>query len=149
MQKTIDTLKQYDVTLGFNAWRGTPVDPKANDMIRLLTEYHNSGRPVTLEVGGTFRHKHMWNTANLLATVQLLHPVRLNFMGDTAALVNHAEGINDPRDATSWALCSATIKAQKGDPDLVCRNLLQLIIDCRKVPGVPAETARMAVSPAK
>ena len=133
VQKLLDLMIKDQVTLGFNAWRGTPVDVKFNDMEALLEHDRDSGHPVTLEVGGALQNPHMWNTAVLLATVQRLRPLRINFMGNTAAIVNYAEGIQDPRDAVALELYKKTVIGKGGDPLALAKKFHALIIALREV----------------
>jgi hypothetical protein len=134
VEKLIAQMKQDHVVFGNNGWRGTPPPNKSGytAIDQLIRQYHDDGYPVALEVGGIAQDKHMQDTASLLAQAQRLAPVRINFMGNTAAVLNFAEGINDPRDEVSLERYKAAIGTQ-GDPLVIAKNFRQLVIDVRKI----------------
>jgi hypothetical protein len=90
---------------------------------------------MALEVGGTAQNLHMRDTKRLLAICQRLTPIRVNFMGNTAAIVNYAEGIQDPRDDVSLELYRKGLVVLGGgdEPLDLARRFRDLIIGIRQI----------------
>jgi hypothetical protein len=144
-------LKQNHIAAGNNGWRGSQgADPKATSIMSLLENYRADGNQTTLEVGGAFHNPRMWDTAELLRKAQLISPVRINFMGDTASVVNYAEGVSNPSDMVSqagWAHLQGT------DPKQLAIKIRDLILNLRQIdtskpPPSPSSLPEPAETPA-
>jgi hypothetical protein len=140
VENLIALLKRDHVALGNNGWRGTPPPNKSayTAIDQLIRQFHDDGYPVALEVGGPAQSPWMWDTAGLLKFCQRLEPMRVNFMGNTASIINYAEGIDDPRDAVSIALYRKAVLAKGGDPLAIAKKFRDLIVAIREMDVPPA-----------
>ena len=125
-------LKENHIAAGNNGWRGSQgADPKDTSIMSLLENYRADGNQTTLEVGGAFHNPRMWDTAELLRKAQLISPSRINFMGDTASVVNYAEGVTNPSDQVSQA---GWAHLQGGaDPKALAIKIRDLIVNLRQI----------------
>jgi hypothetical protein len=134
VDQLIDLLKKNHITVGNNGWRGSDIPSTDVTSIQaLMQKYHDDGYPTALEVGGAFHNSRMWDTGMLLRHAQQLAPVRLNFMGDTAAIVNYAEGIDHPNDKISLDGFVHGVQNQGADPKELAGKIRDLIISLRQI----------------
>jgi hypothetical protein len=135
-------LKQNHLTVGNNGWRGSEgYDPSVTSIMSLLENYRAGGNATSLEVGGAFHNPRMWDTAELLRKARLISPSRINFMGDTASIVNDAKGISNPSDKVSqesWAHLPGG-----ADPKKLAVKVRNLILNLRQI-----DTSKPPPSPA-
>ena len=62
-------------------------------------------------------------------------------MGNTAAIVNYAEGIHDPRDDVALKLFERSVKAQGADPLALAKKVRDLILALHQMSLPPVASA--------
>jgi hypothetical protein len=143
VEKLIDVMKEDHVALGFNGFSGKdPVIRNQSSGINdMLLDYHDAGCPIALEAGAAPQNPVMWNTARMLDACQRLKPVRVNFMGNVAALVNWDEGINDPRDGVALRQFKHAVTSFHGDPADIAKKFHEFIVAVRQIDlsGAPTQ----------
>jgi hypothetical protein len=125
-------MHEHHVTFGCNGWSGAD-DAKLTESFDLMEHYRNQGDPVSLEVAAPAENPISWNTAAMLAVARRLRPARVNFMGDTAAIVDEAEGHPTSRDQLVLDHFPNAVRAKGGDPEQHARNYRDLIMNLRQI----------------